>query len=299
MISFNRRSRTVTLATVGLAGAALVAAGGAGARAAGLIDGRSIKHGTVHQLAIGEGGVSGHGKTPQSEIQTNSLSQLDVGEGAVSGHAKTKQSEIQAGSIGLDDLSAAVKKGITGPAGSDGTAVLHGTTAPAASAGAIGDFYIDTASHEIYGPKTQAGWGDGTNLIGPAGSAAPSTATGRVDDIGGNAYGAPAGVSEAGALAADVSTLSPAASITVAHLAARFKAAIPSGRAAVVRLMYQAPGGSEHTAISCTIPSGGSACTSSHTHPIPAESSIWIYLQGFGDVSRYKNDLMFAYQFVD
>jgi hypothetical protein len=32
-----------------------------------------------------------------------------------------------------------------------------------------GDFYIDTSAWTIYGPKTGAGWGVGTSLVGPAG----------------------------------------------------------------------------------------------------------------------------------
>jgi hypothetical protein len=33
----------------------------------------------------------------------------------------------------------------------------------------VGDFYLDTAAHALYGPKTAGGWGSSTNLVGPQG----------------------------------------------------------------------------------------------------------------------------------
>lgn len=66
-------------------------------------------------------------------------------------------------------------KGDTGAAGSDGSdgadgnTVLSGSDAPSSSLGVDGDFYIDTTSKNIYGPKTAGAWGSPTSLIGPAG----------------------------------------------------------------------------------------------------------------------------------
>lgn len=59
--------------------------------------------------------------------------------------------------------------GATGPAGTDGRTLLSGTGAPSSGLGANGDFYIDTAAWDIYGPKTAGSWGFGTSLIGPQG----------------------------------------------------------------------------------------------------------------------------------
>ena len=76
--------------------------------------------------------------------------------------------------------------GSTGPAGADGRTILSGSGAPSAGTGNNGDFYIDTASSTLYGPKTSGAWGSGTSLVGPsvssptgamlqyAGSSAPS-----------------------------------------------------------------------------------------------------------------------------
>lgn len=74
--------------------------------------------------------------------------------------------------------------GATGSAGADGTAVLHGTTAPGAASGNIGDFYIDTTSHLLYGPKTSGGWGAGVSLVGPTGVTGATGATGTAGTTG-------------------------------------------------------------------------------------------------------------------
>ena len=47
--------------------------------------------------------------------------------------------------------------------------VLNGTVDPTTE-GVDGDFYINTTSNEIFGPKTGGAWGTGTSLVGPAGA---------------------------------------------------------------------------------------------------------------------------------
>jgi len=63
--------------------------------------------------------------------------------------------------------------GATGPAGAtgaNGTSVLNGASAPTANVGVTGDFYLDTTSEVLYGPKTGDAWPtSGTSLVGPAG----------------------------------------------------------------------------------------------------------------------------------
>ena len=64
----------------------------------------------------------------------------------------------------------------TGPTGPAGTSVLSGTGAPATNIGAVGDFYIETSNHTLYGPAAHECiplpchtiWGPGTSLVGPA-----------------------------------------------------------------------------------------------------------------------------------
>ena len=68
--------------------------------------------------------------------------------------------------------------GIDGVIGADGTTTLSGSGAPGAGLGADGDFYIDTAVYDIYGPKTGGVWGAGTSLIGAAGADGTTTLSG-------------------------------------------------------------------------------------------------------------------------
>jgi len=61
--------------------------------------------------------------------------------------------------------------GAVGPAGSDGSVIYSGTTAPTSAIGKEGDFYLNTTSGLLYGPKTAAGWGSNFSLKGPTGAA--------------------------------------------------------------------------------------------------------------------------------
>jgi len=71
------------------------------------------------------------------------------------------------------DWGLVAAKGTTGATGTDGTngkSVLNGTSAPASSVGVTGDFYLDTATEVLYGPKTGGAWPtSGKSLVGPAG----------------------------------------------------------------------------------------------------------------------------------
>lgn len=60
--------------------------------------------------------------------------------------------------------------GLPGDDGDDGTTVLNGTTVPADTLGALGDFYLNTTSSTLFGPKTADGWGTGTSLEGDTGA---------------------------------------------------------------------------------------------------------------------------------
>ena len=72
-------------------------------------------------------------------------------------------------------------QGVAGPAGPAGTAVLNGITNPVAGTGVNGDFYINTATNELFGPKANGIWPTGVSLVGPQGIqglAGPTGATG-------------------------------------------------------------------------------------------------------------------------
>lgn len=68
--------------------------------------------------------------------------------------------------------------GADGADGIDGKTLLNGVVAPTTE-GVDGDFYINTATDEIYGPKTGGAWGSPTSIIGPAGP--PGAGSGDVN----------------------------------------------------------------------------------------------------------------------
>jgi hypothetical protein len=59
--------------------------------------------------------------------------------------------------------------GTNGVNGTNGTAVLNGNTNPTVGTGVNGDFYINTATNELFGPKTNGIWPAGVSLVGPQG----------------------------------------------------------------------------------------------------------------------------------
>lgn len=58
--------------------------------------------------------------------------------------------------------------GSVGAGGSFNT-LLSGSGAPSGGTGVDGDFYVDTATLDIYGPKTSGSWGSAVSIVGPAG----------------------------------------------------------------------------------------------------------------------------------
>lgn len=60
--------------------------------------------------------------------------------------------------------------GAPGAPGTDGKTVLNGTTAPSNGLGATGDFYINTTTWLVHGPKSGGAWPTGVSIIGPAGA---------------------------------------------------------------------------------------------------------------------------------
>jgi uncharacterized protein (TIGR02145 family) len=61
-------------------------------------------------------------------------------------------------------------QGPAGVAGLNGKTILSGTANPTAGLGTIGDFYLNTSTNTLFGPKTSGTWpATGTSLTGPAG----------------------------------------------------------------------------------------------------------------------------------
>jgi hypothetical protein len=55
--------------------------------------------------------------------------------------------------------------GISGPQGPRGSSVLSGSGEPSIFLGLPNDFYINTDTQEMYGPKTGISWGTPVNLV--------------------------------------------------------------------------------------------------------------------------------------
>jgi hypothetical protein len=70
---------------------------------------------------------------------------------------------------GKGDMGEVGPQGDAGSSGLDGKTVLSGASAPLLTDGNEGDFFVDTSTNKIFGPKTESGWGIGVSLVGPQG----------------------------------------------------------------------------------------------------------------------------------
>ena len=72
--------------------------------------------------------------------------------------------------------------GVTGPTGGDGSQFYGGSGAPSAGFGSSRDFYLDTSSGRLYGPKANGSWGSPLQL--QSGAAGPTGVTGATGAAG-------------------------------------------------------------------------------------------------------------------
>jgi hypothetical protein len=108
--------------------------------------------------AKGDAGAAGAAGTPGTSVTSTPLS---IGNGTCpEGGAEFK--------VGASTPTHACN-GEEGSNGADGKTVLSDIGPPSTGTGTSGDFYIDTAANQIYGPKVGVNWGSGTSLVGPAG----------------------------------------------------------------------------------------------------------------------------------
>ena len=83
--------------------------------------------------------------------------------------------------------------GATGASGLDGKTVLNGIIAPVVSVGVNGDFYLNTVSSILYGPKADGAWPAGVSLVGVAGANGADGAPGVPGAAGTNGTNGAAG----------------------------------------------------------------------------------------------------------
>ncbi len=87
---------------------------------------------------------------------------------AANGTPGPKGDKGDTGATGLQGIQGAT--GATGVAGADGKTVSNGTSNPVSGTGANGDFYINTATNTLFGPKANGAWPSGVSLVGPIGA---------------------------------------------------------------------------------------------------------------------------------
>ena len=98
------------------------------------------------------------------------------------------------GPAGATGLTGAVgPQGPQGLAGTNGNGVLNGASAPSNNQGVDGDFFVNTTTNTIYGPKANGVWPSGVSLVGPQGSAGATGATGPQGPAGATGAAGPQG----------------------------------------------------------------------------------------------------------
>ncbi|NBC03452.1 MAG: hypothetical protein GVY20_07070 [Bacteroidetes bacterium] len=111
---------------------------------------------------------------PQSDIGSPGDFYLDISAGQLYG-PKTENEWDEplelAGSEGPQGPPG--EDGEDGQDGEDGSQIYAGEGAPDDNLGQKGDYYLDKANYDLYGPKTGDGWSDPINLQGPQGEQGP------------------------------------------------------------------------------------------------------------------------------
>ena len=67
--------------------------------------------------------------------------------------------------VNIEEQIVTIEMGTSGPQGPRGNTILNGEGAPSISLGVYGDFYIDTLTQEMYGPKNNSDWGNVVDLV--------------------------------------------------------------------------------------------------------------------------------------
>lgn len=81
----------------------------------------------------------------------------------------------KAGGIWPTGFSIVGPAGTAGTNGTNGNSFRSGTGTPSNALGINGDFYLDTATNIVYGPKASGTWpGTGVSIVGPTGPQGPS-----------------------------------------------------------------------------------------------------------------------------
>ncbi|MES2275466.1 MAG: GDSL-type esterase/lipase family protein [Bacteroidota bacterium] len=117
---------------------------------------------------------------PASGTGNNSDTYINTGTGIF--YKKTAGAWLQVFTMLNGPAGAKGDKGDKGDTGTSGRTILQGTANPSnLSDGLNGDFYINTITYTLFGPKATGAWGSGVSLVGPEGT---DGATGAKGDTG-------------------------------------------------------------------------------------------------------------------
>lgn len=102
---------------------------------------------------------------PNSSTGNNNDTYINTGTGVF--YKKTAGTWNQVFSMQTGPAGAPGAPGVNGTNGTNGFSILNGSTNPSnLSTGVNGDFYINTTTYTLFGPKTAGVWGTGISLIG-------------------------------------------------------------------------------------------------------------------------------------
>jgi hypothetical protein len=110
----------------------------------------------------------------------------DIGPTGVTGPVGSTGPTGVTGVTGVTGPTGVGTTGATGPTGvtgAQGYSVLNGIVDPTTQ-GVDGDFYINTATNQIFGPKAAGTWPAGVNIVGPTGPTGVTGATGPTGPTG-------------------------------------------------------------------------------------------------------------------
>ncbi len=225
-------------AAVGAATAVLLIGGGSAVAAAG---GSATASASVYQGCLGPSGQL-HAITVDAAAAPNCPSgerlitwnqtgpQGTQGPGGADGPQGPQGPKGDSGAIGPQGPQGAT--GPTGPQGADGrngATILNGTGSPTTQ-GSDGDFYLDTATSTLYGPKAGGSWpAQGTSLIGTQGPKGDTGAQGAAGADGPQGPVGPEGPAGAGGALTYTGTATGAHAVGVRPVRTFQTAALPGG----------------------------------------------------------------------
>lgn len=102
-----------------------------------------------------------------------------TGSNGVTGSTGTTGSQGATGSTGANGANGT--NGTDGAIGAPGSQIFRGTSVPDSWLGENGDYYLNSATFLLYGPKTAIGWGVPISLQGPTGAQGPTGPTGNAN----------------------------------------------------------------------------------------------------------------------